>query len=248
MMIRPADLPDTIPLFPLPGALLLPRGRLPLHVFEPRYLAMVEDCLKTPHRLIGMVQPRDLPPGRAFEAGGFDAGGSRAGESGAGGSGAGGDRRPDLGDARLHLIGCAGRLTGFSETEDRRYLISLTGVSRFRLRAEVDGFTPYRRAGVDWGAFRSDMAGAEDDPGLDRDGFLDLLSRYFASENLDAEWQSLRDAEPELLINSLSMLCPFSTEDKQALLEAPTLATRRETLTTLMEFALRGGKGDEVLQ
>lgn len=227
-MIRPADLPDTIPLFPLPGALLLPRGRLPLHVFEPRYLAMVEDCLKTPHRLIGMVQPRDLPAGRAPDPGE--------------------GRRPDLGDARLHLIGCAGRLTGFSETEDRRYLISLTGVSRFRLGLEVEGFTPYRRAAVDWGSFRSDMVGAEEDRGLDRDGFLDLLSRYFASENLDAEWQSLRDAEPELLINSLSMLCPFSTEDKQALLEAPTLATRRETLTTLMEFALHGGKGDEVLQ
>lgn len=247
-MIRPADLPETISLFPLPGALLLPRGRLPLHVFEPRYLAMIDDCLKTPHRLIGMVQPRDLATGLAGR------GETGRGETGRGETGRGdapqGDlgRLRDLGEQRLHLVGCAGRLTGFSETEDRRYLISLSGVSRFRLCDEVEGFTPYRRAVVDWAPFRSDMSGAEEDRDLDRDGFLDLLQRYFASEKLDAEWQSLREAEPELLINSLAMLCPFSVEDKQALLEAPTLATRRKTLTTLMEFSLRGGRADEVLQ
>ena len=74
------------------------------------------------------------------------------------------------------------------------------------------------------------------------------LGRYFTAMNLSTDWGSLKDAEPELLINSLSMLCPFSAEDKQALLEAPTLDTRRETLVTLIEFALRGGTGDEVRQ
>ncbi|MFT4149068.1 MAG: LON peptidase substrate-binding domain-containing protein [Paracoccaceae bacterium] len=217
-MMKPADLPDTIPLFPLPGALLLPRARLPLHIFEPRYLAMIDDCLKTSHRLIGMIQPREMPEGR------------------------------DLGTARLHSIGCAGRLTGFSETEDRRYLISLSGISRFRLVEEVPGFSPYRRARVDWAPFARDMGHAEDDAGLDRDGFLDLLARYFTSQQLATEWDELKEAEPELLINSLSMLCPFTPEDKQALLESPSLPVRRETLVTLMEFALRGGMSDEVLQ
>ena len=221
-MMKAADLPETIPLFPLPGALLLPRARLPLHIFEPRYLAMIEDCMKTPHRLIGMIQPRELPGAEASR---------------------------DFGASRLHAIGCAGRLTGFSETEDRRYLVSLTGVSRFRIRAEVEGFTPYRRAQVDWAGFGRDLGNAEDDAGLDRDGFLDLLGRYFARQKLDAEWGELAGAESELLLNSLSMLCPFSPEDKQALLEAPSLTTRRETLVTLMEFALLGGgMGDEVLQ
>ena len=213
-MIPMAELPQMIPLFPLAGALLLPRGRLPLQIFEPRYLAMIEDCMKTPERLIGMIQPR---PGEAGAAG-------------------------------LHAVGCAGRLTGFSETEDRRYLISLSGVSRFRIRRELEGFSPYRRAEVDWRGFASDRAGAEEDRDLDREDFMRLLHRYFLSEQLEAQWESLRSASTELLVNSLAMLCPFSPEDKQALLEAPDLSQRRKTLVTLMEFSLRGGTDDEVLQ
>ncbi|RVV96676.1 ATP-dependent protease [Mesobaculum littorinae] len=213
-MIRDADLPTTLPVFPLPGALLLPRSRLPLHIFEPRYLAMLDDALKTPHRLIGMIQPREVPGGQ------------------------GGDR--------LHAIGCAGRVTAFSETEDGRYMITLSGASRFRVRGEVSGFTPYRRCDVTWDGFSRDLNPAvEHDPGFDRDRFLDLLERYFDSEELKTDWSSMREAEDELMINSLAMLCPFAAEDKQALLEAPTLETRRETLVTLIEFALRGGGGDE---
>jgi Lon protease-like protein len=213
-MIRIAELPQMIPLFPLAGALLLPRGRLPLQIFEPRYLAMIEDCMKTPARLIGMIQPRAAQGGVAG----------------------------------LHAIGCAGRLIGFSETEDRRYLISLSGVSRFRLQREVEGFTPYRRAEVDWSDFATDIAGNEEDRDLDREDFMRLLNRYFLSERLEAQWESLRSASTELLVNSLAMLCPFSPEDKQALLEAANLSQRRKTLVTLMEFSLRGGIDDEVLQ
>lgn len=215
-MISAADLPEIIPVFPLPGALMLPRTRLPLHIFEPRYLAMIEDCMKTRTRLIGMVQPRETPNG----------------------------------EKRLQNIGCAGRLTGFSETEDGRYMITLTGISRFRIREEVQGFTPYRRCLVDWADFRSDTKRDEEtDPGFDRPCFLDLLNRYLKAMNLSTDWGSLREADVELLINSLSMLCPFTPEDKQALLEAPSLTTRRETLVTLIEFALRsGGASDEILQ
>lgn len=224
-MSKPIDLPDTIPVFPLPGALMLPRARLPLHIFEPRYLAMIEDCLKTRHRLIGMIQTREPP---ATE--------KRGSES-------------PVGEKRLQAIGCAGRITGFSETEDGRYMITLSGISRFRVREEIQGgFAPYRRCLVDWGPFSRDLGETEQDPGFQREAFMDALARYFAAMNLSSDWGSLKDAEPELLINSLSMLCPFSPEDKQALLEAPTLDTRRETLVTLMEFALRGGTGDEVLQ
>ena len=219
-MKRIGDLPDTIPVFPLPGALLLPRARLPLHIFEPRYLAMLDDCMKTRHRLIGMIQPREVP------------------------GGANGQGQPK----RLHAIGCAGRLTGFSETEDGRYMISLLGISRFRVVEEVQGFSPYRRCTVDWAPFGRDMGGAESDPGFRRAPFLDALRRYFDAMGLSTDWNSLSDAEDELLINSLSMLCPFAPEDKQALLEAPSLQTRRETLVTLIEFALRGGSADEVVQ
>ncbi|MDU8929265.1 LON peptidase substrate-binding domain-containing protein [Alisedimentitalea sp. MJ-SS2] len=213
-MTMPQDLPEVISVFPLPGALLLPRSRLPLHIFEPRYLTMLEDALKTPERLIGMVQP--------FEA-------------------------PDGSDT-LMTIGCAGRVTQFSETEDGRYMITLTGISRFRIVEEVEGFTPYRRAQVNWDGFDRDRAGKDRDPTFDRSRFMDLLHRFFAAKGFDTDWDTLKEADDELLINSLSMLLEFDPEDKQALLEAPSLATRRETLITLIEYALHGGNGDDLIQ
>jgi Lon protease-like protein len=215
-MINAADLPDTLPVFPLPGALLLPRSRLPLHIFEPRYLAMIEDCMKTPQRLIGMVQPNPRP-------------GETDGDN-------------------VYSIGCAGRLTQFSETEDGRYMITLTGVSRFRTRAELDGFASYRRFDVDWAGFDRDLGKSEDDKAFRRPAFLELLSRYFDELELNADWDTLDEADDELLINSLSMLLNLEPEDKQALLEAPSLATRRETLVTLIEFALRRGDTEEIMQ
>lgn len=214
-MIRITELPGSIPLFPLPGALLLPRALLPLHVFEPRYLQMFEDTLKTPERLIGMVQPNARPKGDT---------------------------------AGLHRIGCAGRITQFSETEDGRYMLTLSGVSRFRVQREIDGFTPYRRFEVNWDGFDRDQGGPEQDKAFDRDTFLGLLDRYFSARDLSADWDTLKDADDELLINSLSMLLDFEPEEKQALLEAPSLPTRRETLVTLIEYALRGGHSEDLLQ
>ena len=212
-----ADLPTSIPLFPLPGALLLPRARLPLNIFEPRYLAMLDTTFATEHRLIGMVQPQPVP-----------------------GSGKSSDQ--------LHAIGCAGRVIAFNETDDGRYMITLNGVSRFRITQELDGFTPFRRANVEWGPFQRDLGGDETDPGFKRKPFLDTLARYFETVNLSSDWDSLKKAEPELLINSLSMLCPLDVEEKQALLEAPDLTNRRETLVTLMEFALASGGEEGKLQ
>lgn len=214
-MTKVTELPGSIPMFPLPGALLLPRARLPLHLFEPRYLQMLEDAIKTPARLIGMAQPNARPKG---------------------------DK-----DA-LHRIGCAGRVTQFSETEDGRYMITLTGISRFRIGNEVEGFTPYRKFEVNWDGFDRDQGGPEHDRGFNRDSFMDLLDRYFASRDLSADWATLKDADDELLINSLSMLLDFEPEEKQALLEAPSLSTRRETLVTLIEYALRGGQSEDILQ
>lgn len=208
-----ADLPETIPIFPLPGALLLPRTRLPLNIFEPRYLAMLDDTLRSDHRMIGMIQPLEDPTG---------------GDTG-----------------RLHHIGCAGRLISFSETDDGRYLITLGGVSRFRLLGKVDGFTPYVRAAVDWSTFERDLGETETDKGFDRPKFLGILARYFDTVNLSSDWDSLKEADEELLINSLAILCPFEPEEKQALLEAPSLETRRETIVTLMEFALATGGAPE---
>ncbi|MHA6324743.1 LON peptidase substrate-binding domain-containing protein [Roseivivax sp. CAU 1753] len=215
-MARFTDLPDTIAIFPLPGALLLPRSHLPLHLFEPRYLQMFDDTLKTDERLIGMIQPNPNPSN----------------------------------DAALHKIGCAGRITQFSETEDGRYMITLTGISRFRLDTEIEGFSPYRRANVNWQGFEADRGKTEHDTAFDRAAFLEILDRFFAARDLSADWSSLKEADDELLINSLSMLLDFDPEEKQALLEAPSLMTRRETLVTLLEYALRSGgtDGEDLMQ
>lgn len=215
-----ADLPETIPVFPLPGALLLPRARLPLNIFEPRYLAMLEDALKTPHRLIGMIQPVMLPEGRS-------------------------EAEPEQ---RLHRIGCAGRVTAMQETEDGRYLITLSGICRFRVTAFAQGFSPYMRGMVEWSSFERDLGRAECDEEFDRPAFLEVLGRFFETAQLSSDWDSLKEADEELLVNSLSILCPFDPEEKQALLEAPTLGNRRETLVTLMEFAVRGGGEESPLQ
>jgi Lon protease-like protein len=214
-MIKTTDLPSVLPIFPLPGALLLPRARLPLNLFEPRYLQMFDDALKTDARLIGMVQPNEV-----------------AGRDGNG----------------LHMIGCAGRITQFSETEDGRYMMTLGGVSRFRVIKEVEGFSPYRKCEVNWDGFDRDLGNVEQDVVFDRKPFLNQLNKYFEAKGLSADWETLEEAEDELLINSLSMMMDFEPEDKQALLEAPSLSTRRETLVTLIEYSLRGGDGGDMMQ
>lgn len=203
------ELPDRLALFPLPGAVLMPRSRMPLHIFEPRYLQMLEDTLKTDHRLIGMIQP---------ESDG------------------------------LAAIGCAGRVVAFSETGDGRMMISLGAVSRFRLQDVVEGFAPYLQGQVDWTSFARDRGGPEHDAGLDRDALFALLSRYMETQDLSTDWDAAAQAEDELLINSLSMMLPFSAGDKQALLESPTLSDRRELLVGLIEFALHGGENEERMQ
>ena len=218
MMIK-ADLPETLAVFPLPGAILLPRARLPLHIFEPRYLAMIEDCLKSDRRMIGMIQPRPV-------------------------AGAADGAVPPLAGA-----GCAGRITSFSETEDGRYMITLTGITRFRVAAEVTGFVPYRRCTPDWSPYAFDLDGEATEQDFPRDAFLAKLSRYFKARNLGVDWSNMKEAEDELLVNALAMLCPFAPEEKQALLEAVTLADRRQVLETLISFAMQsGGAPDEVVQ
>ncbi len=203
------DLPDVIPVFPLSGALLLPRAPLPLNIFEPRYLNMVDDVLNGP-RIIGMVQ--------AVERGENQAPG-------------------------LAKIGCAGRLTGFNETADGRYLISLKGICRYRVVEELETTTPYRQAKVDYTAFEHDLT--EDDmESFDRDAFLETLATYLDANNLTAEWQAIENAPPEVLVNSLAMICPFQAAEKQALLEAETTELRMDALTALMKMGTAAGGAD----
>ncbi len=203
-----APLPEVIPIFPLTGVLLLPRGRLPLNIFEPRYLAMTQDALGG-ERLIGMVQPSDPQNDNR----------------------GGGQMNPPV-----YPIGCAGRITAFSETDDGRYLITLTGVSRFRIREELPLLGGYRRVTADWEPFARDREPSPE-PGFDRDRFARALKGYFVQRQISADWEAIEKAPGEHLLTSIAMLCPFEASEKQALLEAADLEERARLLVALIEMA-----------
>lgn len=210
---KPEDLPTTAPIFPLAGALVFPRSALPLNIFEPRYLNMVDDALAA-SRLIGMIQP---------SARGL------------------GIQQPPLAQ-----VGCLGRITTFSETDDGRYLITLTGVCRFRIERELEVLTPYRQVLADYHEFGADLdapTGAE----INRTRLSLALRRYVEINGFQADWDAVEEAPAETLVNALASLCPFEPEEKQALLEAETLKDRVEALVALLELnsTSRGAGGPE---
>jgi Lon protease-like protein len=208
-----ADLPPVIPIFPLTGVLLLPRARLPLNIFEPRYLAMV-DAAMSGSRLIAMVQPK-IPNSEKRT-------------------------KPALSD-----IGCLGRIVDYSETDDGRYMITLLGLTRFRIAGErEDADTPYRLVAADYAAFASDFR-QESEPGMPRARLIAALRPYLQDREMQTDWSTIDEAPEETLVNALAMLCPFGPAEKQALLEAPTLKARTEALVALLEMAnaQTGGNG-----
>ncbi|HMM64993.1 MAG: LON peptidase substrate-binding domain-containing protein [Mesorhizobium sp.] len=202
---KEADLPSAVCIFPLTGALLLPGGRMPLNIFEPRYLHMLDHAIAT-ERLLGMVQP-------ALD----------------------GALRAD-GEPELSAVGCLGRVTSFAETGDGRYLISLQGVCRFRVVQELAVRTPFRQCRI--APFLTDL---DDDPAMaevDRPALLKAFRAYLKANELDADWESVSRADNAMLVNALSMMAPYGPAEKQALLEAPDLKARAETLIAITEMAL----------
>jgi Lon protease-like protein len=199
-----ADLPQVIPVFPLDGVLLLPHGQLPLNIFEPRYLNMIDDVMSG-DRIIGMIQTL---------------------------TGATSDpERPSLAQ-----IGCAGRITSYAETPDGRYLITLTGVCRFRVGPELPVQTPYRQIRATFAPFEHDLEQSEPESAADRPVLLDALKCYLEHRGLAVDWKMAGEAPLEALVNSLSMALPFDHAEKQALLEAETVEARREALTALLRI------------
>jgi uncharacterized protein len=211
---KPADLPQTIPLFPLAGAVFFPRGALGLNVFEPRYLNMVDDALAD-NRLIGMIQPAS---GEEEEA-----------------------------DPELAAVGTLGRITSFTEVEDGRYLITLTGVCRFALAREIEGKTPYRRAIVDYDDFAGDFVQPQGGE-IDRDELMDSLRAYASLHGFDVDWSAVDQAPIETVVNLAAQLCPFDPASKQALLEAVTLEQRCGALIALLEWDAASDDIDRPLQ
>ena len=205
-------LPDVLPIFPLTGVLLLPRGRLPLNIFEPRYLNMTEDALGA-GRVIGMVQPAE-------------AGGESTAEN-----------------PEVYKIGCAGRMISFAETGDGRFLLTLLGVSRFRIASELGVTRGYRRARASYASYAGDRE--EDSERIaDRERLLVAVRGFFKAKEIKAEWKPITESVDEALVTTLSMVCPFDPGEKQALLECNGLRARAELLTVIMELAVRGGNSE----
>jgi Lon protease-like protein len=216
----PDALPDVIAVFPLPGALLLPRGQMPLNIFEPRYLAMADDALRSPHRLIGMIQPDPTQPGA------------------------------DENKPHLFRVGCIGRITQFAESGDGRYLIQLTGVARYRIEEELAVTTPYRQCRVTYAPFIDDFTARKGEDEVDREALLRALTSFLKANNLKADWEGIENAPNEALVNALAMMSPYDPAEKQAMLEAPDLKTRAEILVavTEIELAKTNTSGDTPLQ
>jgi hypothetical protein len=216
------SLPTHIPIFPLNGVLLLPDAKLPLNIFEPRYLDMIRDAMSG-NRIIGMIQPLQRTSGQA----------------------AGNDSR--AGPGAVYDIGGAGRITAYEETPDGRFEITLTGLSRFAISEELSVTTRYRQVVADWDRFAADRWGEDDGTGVDRNRLLTALRAYLELAQIPAEWGAIEKAETSALITSLTMICPFGPAEKQALLEAHDLYERSRIMTALVEMSLLqrtgGGRG-----
>ena len=213
------DVPQTVPVFPLTGALLLPGGQMPLNIFEPRYLSLIDDVLAS-NKALGIIQPM------------FDANGNVA-------------KTPE---PALCAVGCLGRVTSYAETGDGRYLISLTGICRFRVLEEITGRKPYRICRI--APFADDLSDDDGSEQVDRAALLASFKAYLDANQLEADWSSVEKASNATLVNSMSMMSPYGPAEKQALLEAPDLKTRCETLIAITEFALARGSSeyDTVIQ
>ena len=200
------QMPDHLPVFPLAGALMLPRGQMPLNVFEPRYLEMIDAALRG-NRLIGMIQPVE-------------------------------DEGDGEGPPALFPVGCAGRISQFIEAEGDRYIITLTGLCRFRLTEEMTVRTPFRQVKVSYAEFADDFEARKGEEAVDRADLVRTLRAYVEAEQLEINWREVNAAPTEALVNALSMMCPFGSREKQALLEAPDLAARAAFLVAMTEIEL----------
>jgi len=196
------ELPSRLAIFPLTGAVLFPQTQLPLNIFEPRYIQMIDEVLSTPDRIMGMIQPNLS--------------------------------KTDLKSNELKKVGCAGRISSFSETGDGRYLVTLTGLIRFEIAQELDTTTPYRQIMTNYENYQEDLKPSNTE-NIDRKNLLFLIKKYLEQKNLLIDWEIIEQSPTEQLINYSGVLVPFEAEEKQLLLETKTLFERCKTLESLFQ-------------
>ena len=196
------ELPNKLAIFPLTGAVLFPQTQLPLNIFEPRYLNMIDEVLSSPDRIMGMIQPNIS--------------------------------KNDPNSKNLKKVGCAGRISSFSETGDGRYLVTLTGLIRFEVNNELDTTTQYRQAIANYDNYKEDLLPANVE-NIDRKSLLILIKKYLEQRNLLIDWEIIEQSPTEQLINYSGVLVPFEPEEKQLLLETKSLFDRCKTLESLFQ-------------
>ena len=218
------QLPQQLPVFPLPGATLLPGTQLPLNIFEPRYLNMVSDALAGA-RMIGMVQPQEVPSAAASTDLGLA------------------QPEPSLAQPELYGVGCAGRIVSFAESADGRYLITLRGVCRYRIEAELDVQRGYRRVQAGWAEFTSDFERAAIAK-LSIDDVRDTLQGYLRERELRVDWDGLAQVPTATGLDFLAMNLPFAVHEKQALLEAVDSEARWQVMLAIAHMGTSSSPND----
>ena len=196
------NLPKIIPVFPLSNFIIFPRTTVPLNIFEPRYIDMINDSMKS-DKLIGMIQPKKIIDESAPPA--------------------------------LHKIGCLGKIINFKETEDERYMIELQGLIRFNVIREIKSNKKYREYEVDFNSFNTDL-----DDKKEQIKFSDLelifkdLKSLFEKRGFIINWKELEKQSLDETLNALAMASPFSLEEKQVLLEAENLSSRKKKIAEIL--------------
>ena len=193
-------LPKIISVFPLSNFVIFPNTSVPLNIFEPRYIKMIDNSMKT-DRIIGMIQPKkqknNIP--------------------------------------QLYNVGCAGKITNFNETEDGRYLIVINGISRFKILNEINNNKPYRECKISFEEYIEDTK-----ENYNEIKFTDLelifknLKNLFKKKGYSINWQELEKQSLNQTLNALVMASPFSSEEKQALLETKSTNKRKIELEKIL--------------
>ena len=201
--MKKEELPKTIPVFPLSNFIIFPRTTVPLNIFEPRYIQMVDECMKG-NKIIGMIQPKKT----------------------------GSSKKPNL-----YEIGCAGKITSFNEIENGRYLIILNGICRFRIIEELKNNKLYRECYIKFDDYYDDLLNnAEDTKFTNPNLIFKNIKHLFKKKGYIINWKEFEKQNLDQTINALSMVFPFSLEEKQILLESKNLPLRKEKLEEILEI------------
>ena len=200
--MKKEDLPNKIPVFPLSNFIIFPKTTVPLNIFEPRYIDMVNDSMKS-NKLIGIIQPKTLANKQIIP--------------------------------ELYEVGCLGKITSFSETEDGRFLIELKGIIRFKSIKEIDTKKKYRILEVDFKNYNHDLINEKENLKFsDLELIFKDLKSLFEKRGFIINWKGLEKQSLDETINALAMASPFTLEEKQVLLEAESLNIRKTKISEIL--------------